>query len=323
MAGVLERPALLVATSGGHLDELHRLRNRLFAMDQPVEWVTHDGDQLASLLTDETVHVVPYIKPRGYGALAASLIPALRILKGQNYSMIVTTGAGIALPFVAIGRLQKLPCHYIESAARATRASLTGSIAARIPGLKLYTQYPAWAGRRWQYHGALFDGFTATDVAHSDRVQRVVVTLGTMRNFGFRRAVTSLLRVLPDILESESEVLWQTGCTDVSGLGITSQDTLPTEELRTAIASADLVVAHAGVGSALTALESGHRPLLLPRQAAHGEHIDDHQLMIAAELSGRGLAVSSSPDALTVEHLRAALAGRVAAVDQPPPFGLQ
>ena len=53
----------------------------------------------------------------------------------------MTTGSQIALPFLAVGRLRRRPCHFIESAARSDGPSLTARIASYIPGVRLYTQY--------------------------------------------------------------------------------------------------------------------------------------------------------------------------------------
>ncbi len=59
------------------------------------------------------------------------------------------------------------------------------------------------------------------------------------------------------------------------------------------IRQATLIVAHAGMGSVLTALRY-HRPILImPRLAALGEHRNDHQLATARWLSTRpGVAVA-------------------------------
>ena len=88
------------------------------------------------------------------------------------------------------------------------------------------------------------------------------------------------------------------------------------------MAEADLVIAHAGVGSALTALDQGKAPVLLPRLKEYDEMVDDHQLMIAAELQSRGLAISRSPDELTVDDLRTAMTMGVEAAPVLPPFEL-
>ncbi len=52
---------------------------------------------------------------------------------------------------------------------------------------------------------------------------------------------------------------------------------------------ADSVVCHAGVGTIMTALQAGHTPVVLPRQARYSEHVDNHQLDIATRFAERGL----------------------------------
>ena len=95
---------------------------------------------------------------------------------------------------------------------------------------------------------------------------------------------------------------------------------IPGAELRQAIADADLVVAHSGIGSALTALEQSKTPVLVPRRPAMGEHVDDHQALIAQELSARSLAVMAEADTLTADDLRRAAAATVRRRDEGRPF---
>ena len=66
------------------------------------------------------------------------------------------------------------------------------------------------------------------------------------------------------------DVLWQTGSTDVRGLEIDARPWLPSADLEAAIADADVVISHAGGGSALAALMNGRRPILIPRRADQG-----------------------------------------------------
>ena len=82
------------------------------------------------------------------------------------------------------------------------------------------------------------------------------------------------------------------------------------------------MIAHAGVGSALGALEEGRSPVLVPRRAAHGEHVDDHQEQIAGELERRGLAVSAEADELSYAHLQAAAARGVGRAERLAPIPL-
>ena len=125
---------------------------------------------------------------------------------------------------------------------------------------------------------------------------------------------------LLEILPPDVEVLWQTGDTDVSDLGIEGHHAIPERELIDAMAAADVVVAHAGVGTALAAMEVGRCPILVPRRLAHGEHVDDHQIQIADELDRRGLALSVDADDLSLGDLTTAAAMRVATLAQAPPF---
>lgn len=319
---------LLVASTGGHLEELHRLAVRMVPPVGDVEWATFDDPQSRSLLRDHVVHHVPYIPPRGYRPALQTVRTAARIVSQGGYDRIVSTGAGVALPFLLAGRLRRIPCHYIESAARSEGPSLTGRVVARLPGIRLYTQYASWADHRWHYRGSLFDAFASTDEAAAadhaiakgpdaaPRARAVVVTLGTMRTYGFRAALEAVARALPDVLAPDGQVLWQVGSTDVAGvtLGgrpIDARDRVAADELRAAIASSDLVIAHAGIGSALTVLDAGRCPVLMSRRASRGEHVDDHQLLIAAALAQRGLAVSREPDDLDSGALRAAMRTRV------------
>lgn len=312
---------LLVAATGGHLEQLFRLRHRLEPACAETLWVTHDDPQSRSLLAAQDVRTVPYVPPRGYGQLARLAPEAWRILRAGKFDRIISTGAGIAIPFLSAGRLLRTECHYIESAARADAPSLTGRIVARIPGVNLYSQYERWADHRWLFRGSLFDSFEVAETAPRG-IRRVVVTLGTMRTYQFRRAVERLREVLPDVLEPDATVLWQVGVTDGAGLTGDVRSTVPNSELRERIAEADLVVAHSGIGSAITALELGKRPVLLPRRASLNEHVDDHQRLIAGELSRRDLAVHAEADEVDEVDLRKAAAGRVMVNDAPQSFVL-
>lgn len=63
------------------------------------------------------------------------------------------------------------------------------------------------------------------------------------------------------------------------------------------LAKVDSLVCHAGVGTIMTALKTGHRPVVIPRLAKYGEHIDDHQLDIATRFAERGLVRCLTPQA--------------------------
>lgn len=309
---------LLVASTGGHLKQLHRLHRRLDGIDGPYRWSTFDTPQSRSLLEGEAVDFVHFVGGRDPGNVLRNVPLVNRILRHHDIDTIVSTGSAMALPFFALGRARGLSCHYIESAARSDAPSKTARMISRIPGVHLYTQYPAWADEKWRFRGAVFDSFVPAEAPRerTRELRKVVVSLGTFKDIGFERLVRRLLEILP----AETDVLWQTGDTDVSGFGIVGHHAIPERELTAAIREADVLVAHAGVGTALAALEVGKCPVLVPRRFAHGEHVDDHQTQIAGELASRGLAVSVEADDLTVDHLLAAAAAGVDTLPEDPPF---
>jgi UDP-N-acetylglucosamine--N-acetylmuramyl-(pentapeptide) pyrophosphoryl-undecaprenol N-acetylglucosamine transferase len=309
---------LLVASTGGHLKQLHRLHRRLVGVEGPFRWATFDTPQSRSLLEGEAVDFVHFVGGRDPGNVLRNVPEASRILRSNEVEAIVSTGSAMALPFFALGRARGLRCHYIESAARSAGPSTTARMISRIPGVYLYAQYPAWADRKWHFRGAVFDSFVPAreQPKRSTRLGKVVVSLGTFKDYGFERLVRRLIEILP----GDAEVLWQTGDTDVTGLGVNGHHAIPERELIQAIREADVLVAHAGVGTALTALEVGKCPVLVPRRHAHGEHVDDHQTQIAGELARRGLAVSVEADELTLDHLLTAASSQVDTLPADPPF---
>jgi UDP-N-acetylglucosamine--N-acetylmuramyl-(pentapeptide) pyrophosphoryl-undecaprenol N-acetylglucosamine transferase len=291
---------LMVASGGGHLSQLVELAPRLRGIDPSHLWVTWDTPQSRTLLSDKEVFYVRPTPPRSPFAVARNLDFAFELWGRQGTESLVTTGSQLVLPFLAVGRVRGKRCHFIESAARSAGPSLTARIASHIPGVQMYTQYRSWPDPGWRYVGSVFDGFECVRSTHVNQTAtRFVVTLGTMPKWQFRRLLEACLRVIPP----DSEVLWQTGATDVGGLDILARPTVSASELTRATAEADVVISHAGVGSALTAMRCGKCPILVPRDASLQEHVDGHQRQIADELERRGLAIVTTPEELSPSHL--------------------
>lgn len=318
-----QRPArrvLAVASGGGHFKQLVRLIPRLQHVSH-VTWVTHDTGLAEDLLRtagrqDDPLLHVPYAAPRDLPNLTRDAVEVRRLLRREPHDLAVSTGAGIAATVLPMARTMGLRSVFIESATRVEGPSLSGRILQRLPGVELYSQHldGNGFGVRWQVVGSVHDEFTPGPTAPRGAITRVVVTLGTIRPYGFRRLIDRLLAVLP----ADAEVLWQTGATDVADLPIDGRVAVPAPELEAAMAEADVVIAHAGTGTALTAFELGRCPVLVPRRAAHGEHIDDHQVGTAAALADRGLALHAEVEVLTEGLLLTAAARSVARLDQAP-----
>jgi UDP-N-acetylglucosamine transferase subunit ALG13 len=64
------------------------------------------------------------------------------------------------------------------------------------------------------------------------------------------------------------------------------------ERMRELVAEASTVICHAGVGCIVTAVTLGKTPVVIPRLARFGEHVDDHQLQITTEMETAGMVVA-------------------------------
>jgi len=63
------------------------------------------------------------------------------------------------------------------------------------------------------------------------------------------------------------------------------------DEFAERVNAAELLILHAGAGSALHAIRAGKTPVLIPRLSSNGEHVDNHQVEFANELAQTGKAV--------------------------------
>jgi UDP-N-acetylglucosamine--N-acetylmuramyl-(pentapeptide) pyrophosphoryl-undecaprenol N-acetylglucosamine transferase len=312
---------LACASAGGHFKQLLRLVDRLPDC-RSVTWLTYDSGLTHDLLAAsgrswDRVVLAPYAAPRDLVNLARDAVVARRLLREEDFDLAVSTGAGLAVATLPVARSTGVRSIFIESATRAEGPSMSGRILERVPGMELYTQNPGYSSR-WGHVGSVHDEFVPGVPRSGGSLGRVVVTLGTIQPYQFRRLVARLVRLLP----SSADVLWQTGATDVSGLAIDGRVTVPAPELEEAMREADLVVAHAGTGTALTAFELGRCPVLVPRRRAFDEHIDDHQVETARMLAGRGLASYAEVEDLAEELLHRAATRTVTRLERPPTLTL-
>lgn len=275
---------LWVASSGGHLTEVAVLARQLDASPTSL-WVTSATPQSEELLRGRRHLFVDHVGPRDLrGALRAAARVA-PVLRRERFDLCVSSGAAVAATVLPLAALAGTPTYYVESLARVDGPSLTGRLLQHVPGVRTLTQHPAWASPRWPCHPGTLDGWTVRQSAPHRGPLRILVTLGTVREYRFDRAVDAVLRVL----RPGDEVTWQlhgTSRTDLPG------EVLPEvspSRLAAAVAEADVVVAHAGVGSVLQLLELGRSPVLVVRERRHGEHVDDHQRQLARTSGARGL----------------------------------
>lgn len=120
------RRALLVGSSGGHLTQLWALRPWWNEWDRT--WVTFDTPDAISLLGGESVTWAHHPTTRNLPNLLRNLRLAWTELRRTRPDIVVSTGAGVALPFFVLARLMRIPTAYIEVFDRIDSATLTGRL---------------------------------------------------------------------------------------------------------------------------------------------------------------------------------------------------
>jgi UDP-N-acetylglucosamine transferase subunit ALG13 len=114
----------------------------------------------------------------------------------------------------------------------------------------------------------------------------IFVTVGT-----HPQPFSRLLDALGPLAELD-ELVVQHGAGPAPAEATLAEAFLPAREVVDLVQHARAVVMHAGIGSFLVAWRAGHVPILVPRQRALGEHVDDHQAEIARTLARHGQAVA-------------------------------
>lgn len=295
-------PTMMLASAGGHLDELLLMVEVLDIPSDDAIWVTSRNAHTESVLAGRNVEWIPRVGSGEHLQAVKALPSAFALHKRLRPELLVTTGALFSTPHLLAARFHGCETWFIDSATRVLGPSSTGKFAQKFTKAKLHMQRPGWDDPRWTVVPGVFDLFERreSEVRSLPEQPSVVVSLGS-EVWPFQRAIDQVLKLLPD-----AQVTWQTGVTEYKVNGERLPQWVPADELRSAIAEADVVVTHAGVGSVLACLEHGKVPVILPRRAVHGEMVDDHQLEFAEMIDNRGLAVSVDPADLTLGHLERA-----------------
>ncbi|WP_416840394.1 PssD/Cps14F family polysaccharide biosynthesis glycosyltransferase [Haloferax sp. DFSO52] len=150
----------IVCSNGGHLNEALAIAKHL--NDHQVEIVTYES-KFTEDLTNEIeydVRLVSQSHVRLYDnrlRLAKHLynvtIDASRYLN-DDFDCVISTGSEIAIPFLLIAKLRRIPFIFVESLSRTDELSGTGKIAYKFADTVL-VQWEALAEKypRVEYHG--------------------------------------------------------------------------------------------------------------------------------------------------------------------------
>jgi UDP-N-acetylglucosamine transferase subunit ALG13 len=148
----------------------------------------------------------------------------------------------------------------------------------------------------------------------------IFVSIGSM--FPFDRLVRLMDEIAPQLAGETCFAQIGDGAYEPRNMGFARM--LSRREFMDKLKAARLLVAHAGMGSVISAMEVGTPVVLLPRRAQWGEVNTDHQLATARWLAGRpGLHVCLEDADLraTIESaLKARAGGTEMAKSAPPEF---
>lgn len=290
----------LVASSGGHLELLAALLPALARHERV--WVTTESNRARAIeASGDRLHIVSFYG-RNPLRLARHLWRVAGLLLKERPKVVVTTGAGTAVPFCVLAWLLGANLVFIETMARVTNASISGRVLSRLASTSL-VQWPEMLD---VYPGArLCRPALLSDVLW-ERVERgegTFVAVGT-----HVQAFDRLLRAVDRAVERgvlPAPAAGQAGVSEYSAGSVALEPFLAPDDMAESIRRSRYVVCHAGCGIISAALREGRRPLVMPRLRRHGEHVDDHQLQIVDKLAATGLVVPLAGE-ITPEDLAAA-----------------
>jgi hypothetical protein len=126
--------ALLVCSGGGHLAQLLRLERWWATHDRA--WVTFEMPG-AAVLAGERTYTAHSPTTRNLINLVRNQRLAWKVIRAERPDLIVSTGAGVALPFFLAGRALGVPCAYLEVYDRIDTTTLTGRLCKPLSNLFL------------------------------------------------------------------------------------------------------------------------------------------------------------------------------------------
>jgi beta-1,4-N-acetylglucosaminyltransferase len=147
------RRVLLVCSPGGHLQQLLALESAWGDLEST--WITLPGRDVEDVLEHRTYELAHGPTNRDLKMLARNLPLAWRVIRERDPDAVVSTGAGVCVPFFWIGRLLGRRCVYVESFTRVDSLSLSARLVYRFT-TDFFVQWPeAVLNRRTRHVGSI------------------------------------------------------------------------------------------------------------------------------------------------------------------------
>jgi UDP-N-acetylglucosamine:LPS N-acetylglucosamine transferase len=119
---------LFVTSSGGHLDQLVQLQP--WWQDHERTWVTFDLPDARSVLAAETCQWAHHPTTRNIPNALRNAVLAWRVLREYRPDVVISAGAGVAVPFFVLARLLAIRTVYLEVYDRIDLPTMTGRLCA-------------------------------------------------------------------------------------------------------------------------------------------------------------------------------------------------
>ena len=144
---------MLICSPGGHLMQMLALAPAW--RELPHAWVTLAAADTDSVLAGRQVVYAHGPTNRSVVNLLRNLRLACRVVRSAKPDAMLSTGAGLAVPFFLIGRIAGVRLIYVESVTRMSGLSLTGRLVYHLCD-RFFVQWPgAAARRRAEYVGSV------------------------------------------------------------------------------------------------------------------------------------------------------------------------
>lgn len=278
----------LATSRGGHVDHLLEIETAWARHDHA--FVMPDGEQADDLaLRGHRVRTI--VDPaRSPALLTRNISSSVLLARALRPRIVVSFGAGAAIPFCLAARAMGSTFVFIETIARVSQLSASGRIAYPV-AQHFLVQWPDLIASSRPRAELCEPLLPQPELAHP-----CVAGLGTFVATGtHRHAFDRLLKLADDgvaqgLLPRPASA--QSGTSAFRPDHLSASATLTPAQMETAVAQSKIVICHGGAGLIALALRHGHIPLVLPREAARGEHVDDHQTDMTRKLAERHLAIS-------------------------------
>lgn len=135
---------LLISSTGGHFNALQKLNS--FWRKHECCWVTFKTNSTESILAGEKVYWAYGPTNRNIPNLLRNLYLAYKVIREEQPQLVMSTGAGIAVPFIILAKLCGIKTVFIESFTRVRELSLSARLV--LPFIDaLYVQWQELAAK--------------------------------------------------------------------------------------------------------------------------------------------------------------------------------